>query len=84
MRLRHWLSDRFPGLFAHLDDPGSLLGHFVKGGGVLAAASMADNVLRFARNIILARFLVPDAFGMFDILASPMAVAEAVGDMGLR
>ena len=79
-----WLSGRLPALFARLNDSGSLLGHFVRGGGVLAAASMADNVLRFARNIILARLLLPDAFGIFALLASTMAVAEAVGEMGLR
>ena len=84
LKMMSWFLRRQPALFARLNDPASLLGHFVKGGGVLAAASMVDNVLRFARNIILARLLAPDAFGIYALMASAMAVAEAIGEMGLR
>jgi PST family polysaccharide transporter/lipopolysaccharide exporter len=61
----------------------SLLGRSVRGGGILAAGSLSENLLRFIRNIILARLLAPDAFGLMATIMATVAAAEAFTEVGL-
>jgi O-antigen/teichoic acid export membrane protein len=61
----------------------SLLGRSVRSGGILAAGSLSENLLRFIRNIILARLLAPDAFGLMATIMATVAAAEAFTEVGL-
>lgn len=65
-------------------DRDSLMGRSIRGGGFLAAGSLADNLLRFIRNIILARLLAPDAFGLMATIMAIVATAEAFAEVGLK
>ena len=67
-----------------LRDRDSLMGRSIRGGGILAAGSLSENVLRFIRNIILARLLVPDAFGLMATIMATVAAAEAFAEVGLK
>lgn len=62
----------------------SLLGRSLRGGGFLAAGSFLENGGRFIRNIILARLLVPEAFGIMATITASVAVIEAITQIGLR
>jgi len=62
----------------------SLTAKFAKGGGILAIGSLLENLLRFARNIILARILAPEAFGLMATVISSVSVLEALTQVGLR
>jgi PST family polysaccharide transporter/lipopolysaccharide exporter len=62
----------------------SLTAKFAKGGGILAIGSFAENMLRFARNMILARILAPEAFGLMATVISSVSVLEALTQVGLR
>ncbi|HUN55331.1 MAG TPA: oligosaccharide flippase family protein [Smithella sp.] len=66
-----------------LKDQQSLLGRCVRSGGILAAGSLSENSLRFIRNIILARILVPDAFGLMATIMAIVAASEAFAEVGL-
>jgi lipopolysaccharide exporter len=61
----------------------SLRGRILQGGGVLTIGSFAENLLRFIRNIILARILAPDAFGLMATIIAIVAAAEAFAEVGL-
>ncbi|MEN6373596.1 MAG: oligosaccharide flippase family protein [Smithella sp.] len=61
----------------------NLLGRSVRSGGILAAGSLAENLLRFIRNIILVRLLAPDAFGLMATIMATVAAAEAFAEVGL-
>lgn len=61
----------------------SLRGRILQGGGVLTIGSFAENLLRFIRNIILARLLAPDAFGLMATIMATAAAAEAFAEVGL-
>jgi O-antigen/teichoic acid export membrane protein len=62
----------------------SLTAKFAKGGGILAVGSLIENLLRFARNMILARILAPEAFGLMATVISSVSVLEALTQVGLR
>ncbi|PKN87215.1 MAG: hypothetical protein CVU51_05995 [Deltaproteobacteria bacterium HGW-Deltaproteobacteria-1] len=62
----------------------SLTAKFAKGGGILAVGSFAENLLRFARNMILARILAPEVFGLMATVISSVSVLEALTQVGLR
>ncbi len=61
----------------------SLRGRVLQSGGVLSIGSFAENFLRFFRNIILARLLAPDAFGLMATIMAIVAAAEAFAEVGL-
>src|SRR5664280_882548 len=61
----------------------SLHGKILQSGGVLTIGSFAENLLRFIRNIILARLLAPDAFGLMATIMAIVAAAEAFTEVGL-
>jgi len=61
-----------------------LKGKVFRSGSALAFGSITENVLRFVRNIILVRILVPEAFGLMAILMGGVQVIEAFTEVGLR
>jgi len=61
-----------------------LLGRCVRGGGILTAGSSVENLSRFIRNIILARLLAPEAFGLIATALAAVAVMEAFSEVGFR
>jgi PST family polysaccharide transporter len=62
----------------------SLAAKFVRGGSILAVGSFTENLLRFSRNIILARILAPEAFGLMATVISSVSAMEALTQVGLR
>lgn len=62
----------------------NLLGKSLRGGSILAVGSIAENLLRFARNMILARLLAPEAFGLMATVISSVSVMEALTQVGMR
>ena len=69
--------------FNSLRNSENLLGRSVRSGGILAASSFAENLLRFIRNIVLAKLLTPDAFGLMATIMATVAAAEAFAEVGL-
>jgi lipopolysaccharide exporter len=62
----------------------SFLARVMKSGGILTTASIMDNTLRFIRNIILAKILAPDAFGVMATIMATTMVIEALTEVGLK
>lgn len=62
----------------------NLLGKSLRGSGILAMGSFLESLARFARNIILARILAPDAFGLMATIISSIAVIESLTQVGMR
>lgn len=62
----------------------TLLGRCVRGGGILAAGSALDSLFRFLRNLILARILLPDAFGLMAAVVASVAAIEAFTEVGFK
>lgn len=60
------------------------MGRSARAGGILTVGSLAENGLRFLRNIILARLLAPEAFGLMAMVLASVAVIEAFSEVGLR
>jgi lipopolysaccharide exporter len=56
----------------------------IKSGSVLTAGGFLDNLFRFARNIILAKLLAPDAFGIMATIMASVSVIEAFTEVGLK
>jgi len=61
-----------------------LLGRCIRATGSLAAGSFVENALRFARNIILARIITPEAFGLMATITAATGALEAFTEVGLR
>jgi len=55
----------------------------MRGGAWLGAGSFAEQVTRFARNILLARLLAPSAFGTMAIVFSCQSLIASFADVGL-
>jgi len=69
--------------------PSALRGHDLKarvfrGGTWMGAGSFAEQATRFARNMILARLLAPEAFGTMAIVLSAGSVIHTITDMGVK
>ena len=56
----------------------------VRGGTWLGAGSFAEQVSRFARNMILTRILAPNAFGAMAIVMSCSSIVGTLTDVGQR
>lgn len=54
-----------------------------RGGMSLGAGTAAEQVSRFARNMLLARLLMPSAFGAMAIVMSSSSIITALSDVGL-
>lgn len=62
----------------------TLFSKSIRAGSILASASVVENILRFIRNLILARLLAPDAFGLMATVIAGVAMLEAFSEVGLR
>jgi lipopolysaccharide exporter len=56
----------------------------VRGGTWLGAGSVAEQAVRFARNMILTRLLAPNAFGAMAIVMSCSSIVGTLTDVGQR
>jgi len=56
----------------------------VRGGVWLGAGSIAEQAVRFARNMLLARLLAPGAFGTMAIVVSSASLVDTLTDVGVR
>ncbi len=54
----------------------------MRGGAWLGAGSVAEQAARFARNILLARLLAPEAFGTMAIVLSSASLVDTLTDVG--
>lgn len=68
----------------HFYNKQNLLGRSARAGTILTVGSLLENGLRFIRNIILARLLAPEAFGLMAVVLASVAVVEAFSEVGLR
>jgi lipopolysaccharide exporter len=55
-----------------------------RGGIWLGAGSMTEQVFRFTRNMILARLLAPEAFGIMAIINSTSAIIQCLTEVGVK
>jgi len=55
-----------------------------RGGAWLGAGSFSEQVVRFGRNILLARLLAPEAFGTMAIVLSACSVVQTIMDVGVK
>ena len=55
-----------------------------RGGAMLATGSVAEQTIRFGRNLFLARLLAPDAFGTMAIALSVSSVLHTITDLGVK
>ena len=65
-------------------DSRSLLGRGVRGGAWLMAGSTAEQGLRFVRNMILARLLAPESFGLMAIVISVCSLFQVLTGLGIK
>lgn len=64
--------------------PGEGMGRAVlRGGSVLAAGTLVERLARFARNVVLARIIAPDQFGLMAIVLAAIALFEALTEVGV-
>lgn len=61
----------------------NLFGRCIRGSGTLTLGSLVENVLRFIRNMVLARLLAPEAFGLMGTVVAAASVIEAMAEVGL-
>lgn len=62
----------------------TLKGRFAKGGVVLTSASFVENGIRLLRNVILARLLAPDSFGLMATIVAIISLLTAITEIGIR
>jgi lipopolysaccharide exporter len=55
-----------------------------RGGAWLGAGSVAEQAARFARNMLLARILAPEAFGTMAIVLSSASLVDTLTDVGTK
>lgn len=56
----------------------------LRGGALVASGSVAEQVSRFLKNIILTRLLAPEAFGMMALVMSAGTMIQVVTDIGVK
>ena len=62
----------------------SLRARIVRGGALMSTGSAAEHLLRFVRNMILTRLLLPEALGVMTIILAINAALEAFTEVGIR
>lgn len=67
-----------------LDGRSGLLGRLARGGAWLSSGTIIEQGLRFARNMILARILLPEEFGLMAIILSVISVFNVLTAIGLK
>jgi O-antigen/teichoic acid export membrane protein len=63
---------------------GTLRAKAMRGGVFLGGGSVAEQVSRFARNMLLARLLAPGAFGAMAIVNASAAIVGTLTEVGLK
>lgn len=63
--------------------PGELGSRALKGGQYLAAGTVVERLARLGRNVLLARLIVPDQFGLMALALSVIAVLGAITEVGV-
>lgn len=63
---------------------GTLRAKAMRGAAFLGSGSVAEQAIRFARNMVLTRLLAPNAFGAMAIVMSSSAIVGTLTDVGLR
>jgi lipopolysaccharide exporter len=58
-------------------------GRVVRGGSALAAASAVERLVRLSRNMLLARVIAPDQFGLMAVVLAVLALFEALTEVGV-
>ena len=82
------MAERLPGRIMDSVD-GVRLGQSLKakvfrGGVWLGGGSFIEQVIRFGRNMLLARVLAPSAFGTMAIVVSAAAIFHTIAEIGVR
>ena len=54
-----------------------------RGGATLAVATAVDRLARLARNMLLARVIAPDQFGLMAVVLAVLALFEAITEVGV-
>ncbi|HVB56385.1 MAG TPA: oligosaccharide flippase family protein [Candidatus Acidoferrales bacterium] len=62
----------------------SLRARVFRGGAWLGTGSVAEQFFRFCRNVVLVRFLAPEAFGTMVIVLSTSAAIESFTEIGIK
>ena len=81
------ISDIYGGLHRKLSlrlSGDTLKARVFRGGAWLGSASFVEQSFRFARNMLLARVLAPEAFGTMAIISSTTSVLQSLTDVGAR
>ena len=76
--------DRFKVVIDGLLLSDGLRARTMRGGAWLGAGSVAEQAVRFARNMLLARLLAPGAFGTMAIVMSSASVVDTLTDVGMK
>jgi O-antigen/teichoic acid export membrane protein len=76
--------DRIKTGISHLLVSDGLRAKAMRGGTWLGAGSVAEQAVRFARNMLLTRLLAPGAFGAMAIVMSCSAIVGTLTDVGQR
>jgi len=76
--ITHWRTLKLFG------DSDSLLSRCVKSGSILGLGGLFESAMRFSRNMILARLLAPEAFGLMATVIASVAALEALAEVGFR
>src|ERR1700689_5219348 len=63
---------------------GTLRAKAMRGGVILGGGSVAEQVSRFARNMVLTRLLAPSSFGAMAIVMASSAIVGSLTEVGLR
>lgn len=58
--------------------------NIVRGGSVLAAGTIIERLARFGRNVVLARVIAPDQFGLMAVVLAAIALFEAITEVGVN
>lgn len=63
--------------------PTGLGSRALRGGGLLAAGTLVERLVRLGRNMILARLIAPDQFGLMAIVLAVIGLFEALTEVGV-
>lgn len=63
--------------------PPGLRSRVLKSGGVLAGGTLIERLARLGRNMVLARLIAPDQFGLMAIVLAVIALFEALTEVGV-
>lgn len=71
-------------LFQQIKRGQGLLGKGIRGGALLMVGNGGEQGFRFLRNLILARLLAPESFGLMALVLSSCSLAQVLTAVGVR